>query len=116
MSQKYASLVTLRPQWDRCRRGEAEVRILDYKTTWSEFQKSCQTAATRGKAKLRIYNLKRTSPPQSWSQVVVYVSTPRMYPRSGYFLVNHKAKVVRDISNKFLPVVNLNKNQICTKF
>ena len=27
------------------------------------------------------------SPPQSWSQAVVCVSTPRMYPRSGYFLV-----------------------------
>ena len=39
-SEKYASWVTLRPQWDRCRRGEAEVRILDFKTTWSEFQKA----------------------------------------------------------------------------
>ena len=37
MSEKYASWVTLRPQWDRCRRGEAEVRILDFQTTWSEF-------------------------------------------------------------------------------
>ena len=36
-SEKYASWVTLRPQWDRCRRGEAEVRILNFKTTWSEF-------------------------------------------------------------------------------
>ena len=25
------------PLWDRSRRGEAEVRILDFKTTWSEF-------------------------------------------------------------------------------
>ena len=40
----------------------------------------------RGKAKLRIYNLKKTSPPQSRSQAVVCVSPPRMYPRSGYFL------------------------------
>ena len=36
-SEKYASWVTLRPQWNHCRRGEAEVRILDFKTTWSEF-------------------------------------------------------------------------------
>ena len=36
-SEKYESLVTLRPQWDCCRRGEAEVRILNFKTTWSEF-------------------------------------------------------------------------------
>ena len=28
-----------------------------------------------------------SSPPQSWSKAVVCVSTPRMYPRSGYFLV-----------------------------
>ena len=34
-SEKYASWFTLRPQWDRLRRGEAEVRILDFKTTWS---------------------------------------------------------------------------------
>ena len=46
------------------------------------FQEPCQTAATGGKAELRIYNLKKTSPPQSWSQAVVCVSTPRMYLRS----------------------------------
>ena len=26
--------------------GETELRILDLKTTWSEFQKPCQTAVT----------------------------------------------------------------------
>ena len=52
-SEKYPSWVTLRPQSDRCCRGEAE---------------------------LRIYNLKKTSPTQSRSQAVVCVSTPRMYP------------------------------------
>ena len=30
-------------QLDHCRRGEAEVRILDFKTTWSESQKVSQT-------------------------------------------------------------------------
>ena len=50
-----------------------------------------QTAAAE--AKLRyvysilkphgIYNLKETSPPQSQSQAVVCVSTPRMYPAAG---------------------------------
>ena len=34
MSEKYASWVTLRPQWDRYRRGEAKVRLLNFKTTW----------------------------------------------------------------------------------
>ena len=43
-SEKYASWVTHRPQSDRCRQGEAEVSILDFKTTWSEFQKASQTA------------------------------------------------------------------------
>ena len=37
-SEKYASWVTFRSQWDRCRQGEAKVRILNFKTTWSEFQ------------------------------------------------------------------------------
>ena len=139
MSEKYASWVTLRPQWDRYRQGEAEVRLLNFKTTWSEFQKTSQTApeqgeaelcilyfkttlsefqkpsqtaTERGEAELRIldfkniwsdyqntttaegseaelclYNLKETSAPQSRSQAVVCVSTPRMYPRSRYFLV-----------------------------
>ena len=43
-SEKYASWVTLRAQLDYCRQGEAEVRILDFKTTWSEFQMPSQTA------------------------------------------------------------------------
>ena len=30
------------------------------------------------------------SPPQCWSQAVVCVSTPRMYPHRGYFLVIKK--------------------------
>ena len=66
---------------------KAELRILNFKTTWSVFQKPCQTAAMRGEAQLRIHNLKETSPPQNRSQAVVCVRTPRMYPRSGYFLV-----------------------------
>ena len=44
---------------------------------------------TTDKAKLR-YMFRVSSPPQSRSKAVVCVSTPRMYPRSGYFLVNHK--------------------------
>ncbi len=39
-------------------RGEAELRILDFKTTWSEFQLASQTAAERGEAELRILNFK----------------------------------------------------------
>ena len=45
--------------------------VFDFKTTWSEFQKPYQTAATQGKAELGIYNLSKTSPPQSRSQAVV---------------------------------------------
>ena len=44
---------------DCYRRGKAKVRILNFKTTWSEFQKPRQTAATQDKAELRIYNLKK---------------------------------------------------------
>ena len=43
-SEKYSFWVTLRPQSDCCCGGEAEVRILDFKTTWSEFQRGSQTA------------------------------------------------------------------------
>ena len=70
-------------------RGEAEVRILNFRTTWSEFQKASQTATKRCNAELRILNFKETSPLQSRYQAVVCVSTPRMYPQSGYFLVYH---------------------------
>ena len=90
-SEKYASWVTLRPQWDRCCRGEAEVRILDFKTTWSEFQMPSKTASAEAKPRC-VYSILKphgqssiTSP--SRSKAVVCVSTPRMYPRSGYFLV-----------------------------
>ena len=49
MSEKYVLWINLRPQLDCCCRGEAEVRILDFKTTWSEFQKASQTATVQGK-------------------------------------------------------------------
>ena len=49
MSEKYASWVTLRPQWDRCRRGKAKVRILDFKTKGSEFQMPSQTPPAEAK-------------------------------------------------------------------
>ena len=55
-SEKYASWVTLRPQLDCCRRGKAEVRILNFKTTWSEFQRPCQTAAAEAKPRC-IYSI-----------------------------------------------------------
>ena len=54
MSEKYAFWITLRPQSDCCHPGKAEVRILEFKTTWSQFQKASQTATERGKTKLRI--------------------------------------------------------------
>ena len=48
---------------DCSHRGKAEVRILDFKTAWSEFQQPCQTAATRGEAELCILDFKTT-----WSE------------------------------------------------
>ena len=63
MSEKYAVWITLRPQSDRCCRGEAKVRILDFKTTWSEFQKASQTATEQGKAEQCIFDFKTT-----WSE------------------------------------------------
>ena len=54
----------------------------------SEFQKPSQTAAERGEAELRILNFKTPwSEFHHLPRVVVCVSTPRMYPQSRYFLV-----------------------------
>ena len=41
-------------------RGEAELRILDFKTSWSEFQKPSQTATEQGKVKVCLFNSKTT--------------------------------------------------------
>ena len=60
MSKKYSFWVTLKLQSDCCRRGEGKVSILDFKTTWSEFQKASQNNTEQGKAKLRILNFKTT--------------------------------------------------------
>ena len=40
--------------------GKAELRILNFETTWPELHKASQTAAGRGEAKLRILNFKIT--------------------------------------------------------
>ena len=58
MSEKYAFWVTLKPQSDICCQGEAKVCILDFKTTWSEFQKASQTATEQGKAEQCILDFK----------------------------------------------------------
>ena len=79
-SEKYASWVTLRSQWDRCHVCETEVRILNFKTTWSEFQKASQTATERGKAKLGILNFKNT-----WSEFQQYGTLADIYLRTGNF-------------------------------
>ena len=63
MSEKYSFWVTLRPQSDCCCRVEAEVRILDFKNTWSDFQKVSQTATEQGKAEQCIFDFKTT-----WSE------------------------------------------------
>ena len=44
-------------------RGEAELRIFNFKTTWSEFQKPSQTATEQGLAEPRILDFKTT-----WSE------------------------------------------------
>ena len=45
---------------DPSQTAATEVRILDFKTTWSEFQKANQTATERGKAELHILDFKTT--------------------------------------------------------
>ena len=46
-----------------------------------------------------------SSLPKCWSQAVVCVSTPRMYSRSGYFLVFFKVIWVTQISTSFPPTL-----------
>ena len=46
-----------RPSQTAAEQGEAKLRILNFKTTWSEFKKPYQTAAVQVEAELRIYNL-----------------------------------------------------------
>ena len=57
-NEKYTSWVTIRPQWDCCCRGEAEVRIIDFKTTWSEFQMPSQTAPAEAKPRC-VYSISK---------------------------------------------------------
>ena len=45
-------------QSDAATQGKAELRILDFKTTWSEFQKPSQTATEQGEAQLCIFDFK----------------------------------------------------------
>ena len=49
-----------RPSQTTAEQGEAKLRILDFKTTWSELQKVSLTSAERGKAMLRILDFKTT--------------------------------------------------------
>ena len=45
------------------KRGEAKLHILNFKTIWSEFQKPSQTTTERGEAELRILDFETT-----WSE------------------------------------------------
>ena len=40
--------------------AKAEIRLLNFKTTWSEFEKASQTATKQGEAELQILNFKTT--------------------------------------------------------
>ena len=49
------------PSWTATAEAKPKyVRILDFKTTWSDFQKVSQTATEQGKAKLCILHFKTT--------------------------------------------------------
>ena len=67
-------------------------------------KKTFSHAAVLGEAKPSyVYSILKphfrvSSPPQNGSQAVVCVSTPRMYPRSGYFPVSHCFYDLRSLS------------------
>ena len=79
-SEKYAFLVTLRPLGS-IRWGETKLRTLHY-WAWRNW-------ATYIKTHFSI-----SSSPQCRSQAVVFVSTPRMYLRSRYFLVKYDSLIL----------------------
>ena len=85
MSEKYAFWVTLRPQSDCCHQGEAKIRILDFKTTWLEFQKPSQNAAMQGEAELRILDLKTT-----WSEFNMSSQTAATRGEAELHILNFK--------------------------
>ena len=58
---------------DCSRRGEAEVRILDFKTTWSELQMLSQTATPEAKPRYVILNFKTT-----WSELQMLSETAHL--------------------------------------
>ena len=51
------------PSWPTAEQGKAKLRILNFKTTWSEFQKGSQTTTEQGKAEQCIFDFKAT-----WSE------------------------------------------------
>ena len=48
------------PSQTAAEQGIAKLRILDFKNTWSMFQKTSQAAAEQGVAELRILDFKTT--------------------------------------------------------
>ena len=75
-----------------------------------------QCISGRGEAELRMYNLKKTSPPQSRSQAVVCVSTPRKYPRSGYFLVFYMNLWIMIKKSIFTHLTSIARSLHCCQF
>jgi len=77
-SEKYVFWVTLR-LLGSIRQGKAEIPALQY------FMRQSPSAIIKT-------HLNFSLPPQCWSQAFVCVSTPRIYPRSKYFLVTYHSK------------------------
>ena len=71
---------------DCFRRGEAEVRLFNFKTTCSEFQVPRQTAPNRGEVEERVVNFKTT-----WSEFQIpSQNTPAGGSRGTYIQIqNH---------------------------
>ena len=72
MRKNYAFWVTLESQSNLYHRGEAEVHILNFKTTWSVFQKESQTATEQGEAELPIFNFEIT-----WLEFQKHIQTTK---------------------------------------
>ena len=85
ISEKYASWVTLRPQSDCCRKSEAKVRILDFKTTWLEFQRQIRLLLSKAKLSY-VYSILKPHGQSSRSPVRLLLSEAK--PSYIYLIVD----------------------------
>ena len=86
MSEKYIFWVTPRPQLDHCRQGKAKVRILNFRTTCSEFQRKFRLLLSKAKPSY-VYSILKTHGQSSRSP-----ARPKLYETKPSYVYTFKSK------------------------